>query len=42
MDVLCIGEALIDFVSRERGATLVTATEYSAATGARRPTWPLG
>lgn len=33
MDVLCIGEALIDFVSRERGATLVTATEYSAATG---------
>jgi fructokinase len=33
MDVLCIGEALIDFVSRERGATLVTATHYSAATG---------
>ncbi len=33
MDVLCIGEALIDFVSRERGATLVTATQYSAATG---------
>ncbi len=33
MDVLCIGEALIDFVSRERGSTLVTASEYSAATG---------
>jgi fructokinase len=33
MDVLCIGEALIDFVSRERGATLVTATQYTAATG---------
>jgi sugar/nucleoside kinase (ribokinase family) len=33
MDVLCIGEALIDLVSRERGATLVTASEYSAATG---------
>ncbi len=33
MDVLCIGEALIDFVSRERGATLVTATQYAAATG---------
>ncbi len=33
MDVLCIGEALIDFVSRERGATLVTATHYNAATG---------
>ncbi len=33
MDVICIGEALIDFVSRERGKTLVTATEYSAATG---------
>ena len=33
MDVLCVGEALIDFVSRERGATLVTATQYTAATG---------
>lgn len=33
MDVLCLGEALIDFVSRERGATLVTATQYTAATG---------
>lgn len=33
MDVLCLGEALIDFVSRERGATLVTAVHYSAATG---------
>ena len=33
MDVLCIGEALIDFVSRERGVTLVTATQYTAATG---------
>ncbi len=33
MDVLCIGEALIDFVSRERGESLVTATQYSAATG---------
>ncbi|MCD4685923.1 MAG: carbohydrate kinase [Anaerolineae bacterium] len=33
MDVICIGEALIDFVSRERGKTLVTATEYHAATG---------
>jgi fructokinase len=33
MDVVCIGEALIDFVSRERGKTLVTASEYSAATG---------
>ncbi len=33
MDVLCIGEALIDFVSRERGKTLVTATQYTAATG---------
>lgn len=33
MDVLCIGEALIDFVSRERGATLVTASQYTAATG---------
>lgn len=33
MDVLCIGEALIDFVSRERGQTLVTATQYTAATG---------
>ncbi len=33
MDVLCIGEALIDFVSRERGKTLVTASQYSAATG---------
>ncbi len=33
MDVLCIGEALIDFVSRERGQTLITATQYTAATG---------
>lgn len=33
MDVICIGEALIDFVSHERGKTWVTATEYSAATG---------
>jgi fructokinase len=33
MDVLCIGEAVIDFVSRERGASLVTATQYAAATG---------
>lgn len=33
MDVLCIGEALIDFVSRERGVTLITATQYTAATG---------
>lgn len=33
MDVLCIGEALIDFVSRERGQTLDTATQYTAATG---------
>ncbi|MBI5958014.1 MAG: carbohydrate kinase, partial [Chloroflexi bacterium] len=33
MDVLCIGEALIDFVSRERGASLMTASQYSAATG---------
>jgi len=33
MDVICIGEALIDFVSRERGKTLVSANEYSAATG---------
>ena len=33
MDVLCIGEALIDFVSRERGQTLVTASQYTAATG---------
>lgn len=33
MDVLCIGEALVDFVSRERGETLVTATQYTAATG---------
>jgi fructokinase len=33
MDVLCIGEALIDFVSRERGESLVTAMQYSAATG---------
>lgn len=33
MDVLCVGEALIDFVSRERGATLVTATQYAASTG---------
>ncbi|MBN2303385.1 MAG: carbohydrate kinase [Anaerolineae bacterium] len=33
MDVLCVGEALIDFVSRERGQTLVTATQYTAATG---------
>lgn len=33
MDVLCIGEALIDFVSRERGASLVAASQYTAATG---------
>ncbi|MBN1201691.1 MAG: carbohydrate kinase [Anaerolineae bacterium] len=33
MDVLCIGEALIDMVSRERGKTLVTASQYTAATG---------
>ena len=33
MDVLCIGEALIDFVSRERGLTLVTASQYTAAAG---------
>ncbi|MBN1678772.1 MAG: carbohydrate kinase [Anaerolineae bacterium] len=33
MDVLCIGEALIDFVSRERGATLITASHYTAVTG---------
>jgi fructokinase len=33
MDVLCIGEALIDFVCRERGQTLVTASQYTAATG---------
>lgn len=33
MDVICIGEALVDFVSRERGKTLVSANEYSAATG---------
>jgi fructokinase len=33
MDVLCIGEALVDFVSRERGETLETATQYTAATG---------
>lgn len=33
MDVICIGEALIDFVSHERGKTWVTASEYSAATG---------
>ena len=33
MDVVCLGEALIDFVSRERGQTLVTASEYNAATG---------
>ena len=33
VDILCIGEALIDFVSRERGETLVTATQYTAATG---------
>ena len=33
MDVLCIGEALIDFVSQVRGVDLVTATQYVAATG---------
>ncbi|HML23686.1 MAG TPA: carbohydrate kinase [Aggregatilinea sp.] len=33
MDVLCIGEALIDFVSRERGVTLVTAEQFTAAAG---------
>jgi len=33
MDVLCIGEALIDFVSRERGVSLVAASHYTAATG---------
>ncbi len=33
MDVVCIGEALIDFVSRQPGETLVTATQYTAATG---------
>lgn len=33
MDVLCIGEALIDFVSRERGQSLVTVSQYTAATG---------
>ncbi|WP_119068372.1 carbohydrate kinase family protein [Aggregatilinea lenta] len=33
MDVLCIGEALIDFVSRERGVTLVTAEQFTAAPG---------
>jgi sugar/nucleoside kinase (ribokinase family) len=33
MDVLCIGEALIDFVARERGDSLVTAAQYNAATG---------
>lgn len=33
MDVLCVGEALIDFVSRERGVTLVTAEQYTAAAG---------
>lgn len=33
MDVLCIGEALVDFVSREPGKTLVSATQYTAATG---------
>ena len=33
MDVLCIGEALIDFVSREHGEALETATHYAAATG---------
>lgn len=33
MDVLCIGEALIDMVSRERGKTLITASQYTAATG---------
>ncbi|NDJ78674.1 MAG: carbohydrate kinase [Chloroflexi bacterium] len=33
MDVLCIGEALIDFVSRERGKTLISAAQYTAATG---------
>ncbi len=33
MDVVCIGEALIDFVSRQPGETLVSATQYTAATG---------
>ena len=33
MDVLCIGEALVDFVSREHGEALETATQYTAATG---------
>lgn len=33
MDVLCIGEALIDFVSRQRGVTLVTAEQFTAAAG---------
>lgn len=33
MDVLCIGEALIDFVAHERGETLVIAARYNAATG---------
>ena len=27
MDVLCIGEALIDFVSRERGASFIQIEE---------------
>ncbi len=33
MDVLCIGEALIDFVSHARVDSLVDATQYDAATG---------
>ena len=33
MDVLCIGEALIDFVAHERGESLVAAAHYNAATG---------
>lgn len=33
IDVLCIGEALIDFVAHERGDTLVEAARYNAATG---------
>ncbi len=33
MDVLCIGEALIDFVSREQGEALEAATQFTAAPG---------
>lgn len=33
MDVLCIGEAVVDFVSQERGESLVSAAQYTAATG---------